>query len=332
VRPYRFVATVDSLDPDTKQATGSTELECKVLILATGAMGDAPILMRSARDLPALSGHVGHHLGSNGDHVAAIEYDPQRVHDVLGLGRYHAFHKGMPITTMSYDFWAGRRGHEYDGTRFTLQEIFLSTLTNLLYDDGRAPAGDPSWWGVQKKDAIAHWASRIELLAMVQDTNDGTFLAAPPTGGGAVQPNGGPIAFGTFDYVMSEQSLQVREAANAAMAKIATTKGLGRFMKLTETRGVYCAHPLGGCRMADSADLGVTDDRGRVFGYEGLHCFGSAIIPTSLGVNPSLTIAAVAERCADQLVASAPDFGLPAAPAGFRPGVPEEIVGPRVIP
>jgi hypothetical protein len=31
-------------------------------------------------------------------------------------------------------------------------------------------------------------------------------------------------------------------------------------------------------------------------------------------------------------VASAPDFGLPAAPAGFRPGVPEEIVGPRVIP
>jgi enediyne biosynthesis protein E9 len=331
-RPYRFVATVDSLDPDTKQATGSTELECKVLILATGAMGDAPILMRSARDLPALSGHVGHHLGSNGDHVAAIEYDPQRVHDVLGLGRYHAFHKGMPITTMSYDFWAGRRGHEYDGTRFTLQEIFLSTLTNLLYDDGRAPAGDPSWWGVQKKDAIAHWASRIELLAMVQDTNDGTFLAAPPTGGGAVQPNGGPIAFGTFDYVMSEQSLQVREAANAAMAKIAATKGLGRFMKLTETRGVYCAHPLGGCRMADSADLGVTDDRGRVFGYEGLHCFGSAIIPTSLGVNPSLTIAAVAERCADQLVASAPDFGLPAAPAGFRPGVPEEIVGPRVIP
>jgi enediyne biosynthesis protein E9 len=331
-RPYRFVVSVDALDPDTKQSTGTTELECKALILATGAMGDAPILMRSARDLPALSGHVGHHLGSNGDHVAAVEFDPQRVHDILGLGRYHAFHKGMPITTMSYDFWAGRRGHEYDGTRFTLQEIFLSTLTNLLYDDGREPEGEPSWWGVQKKDAIAHWASRIELLAMVEDTNDGTFYAPSPTGGGAIQPNGGPIAVGTFNYALSEQSLRVRDAANQAIAKIAATKSLGRFMKLTETQGVYCAHPLGGCRMADSPDVGVVDDSGQVFGYEGLHCFGSAIIPTSLGVNPSLTIAAVAERCADRLVARAPDLGLPAAPAGFRPGVPPQTIGARVMP
>jgi choline dehydrogenase-like flavoprotein len=325
-RPYRYVATVNALDPDTKQSNGSAELECKALVLATGAMGDAPILLRSQLDLPSLSSHVGQHLGSNGDHVAAIEFDPKRVRDVLGLGRYHAFHKGMPITTMSYDWWVGRRGHQHDGTRFTLQEIFLSTLTNLLYDDGRAPDGEPSWWGVQKKDAIAHWASRIELLAMVEDTNDGTFLAP------SIQPNGGPISVGAFSYAMSEQSLRVREAANSAMAKVASTKGLGRFMKLTETRGVYCAHPLGGCRMAESADLGVVDDSGQVFGYEGLHCFGSSIIPTSLGVNPSLTIAAVAERCADKLVARGPALGLPSPPADFQPGTPQEIVGPRVIP
>jgi choline dehydrogenase-like flavoprotein len=325
-RPYRYVATVNALDPDTKQSNGSAELECKALVLATGAMGDAPNLLRSQLDLPSLSSQVGQHLGSNGDHVAAIEFDPKRVRDVLGLGRYHAFHKGMPITTMSYDWWVGRRGHQHDGTRFTLQEIFLSTLTNLLYDDGRAPDGEPSWWGVQKKDAIAHWASRIELLAMVEDTNDGTFLAP------SIQPNGGPISVGAFSYAMSEQSLRVREAANSAMAKVASTKGLGRFMKLTETRGVYCAHPLGGCRMAESADLGVVDDSGQVFGYEGLHCFGSSIIPTSLGVNPSLTIAAVAERCADKLVARGPALGLPSPPADFQPGTPQEIVGPRVIP
>ncbi len=190
-RPYRYIATVNTLDPDTKQSTGSVELECKALVLATGAMGDAPILMRSSRELPSLSSHVGQHLGSNGDHVAAIEFDPARVHDVLGLGRYHAFHKGMPITTMTYDFWAGRRSHAHDGTRFTLQEIFLSTLTNLLYDDGRSPDGEPSWWGVQKKDAIANWASRIELLAMVEDTNDGTFLARRRQAAAACSPTAG---------------------------------------------------------------------------------------------------------------------------------------------
>ena len=335
-RPYRFVVTATPLDNEgpspTRAAAGpNVELECKVLVLATGAMGTAPILMRSANDLPALSVQVGKHLGVNGDHVAAIEYDPRRVREVLRLPGYAEFHKGKPITTMTYDFWVGRRAHRYDGTRFTLQEIFLSSLTNFLYDDGREPEGDPSWWGLQKKQAVGRWANRIELLAMVEDTHDGQFTGVPPSGG-AVRPNAGPVAIGLFDYTLSEQSIRVREAADAAMRRLASRRGLGRFMKLTETEGAYASHPLGGCRMADSPDLGVTDHTGAVFGYEGLYCIDSSIIPTSLGVNPSLTIAAVSERCADALVARAGDLGLPARPAGLRPGVPEEVLGDRVLP
>jgi choline dehydrogenase-like flavoprotein len=102
-------------------------------------------------------------------------------------------------------------------------------------------------------------------------------------------------------------------------------------MKLTETRGSYVAHPLGGCRMAESADLGVVDDRGAVFGYEGLFCIDSSIIPTSLGVNPSLTIAAVSERCAEALVHAGRDLGLPAEPPA-RSRRPAEHVGARMRP
>jgi len=297
-------------------------------VLSTGAMGNAPILMRSRNDLPSLSGQVGKHLGVNGDHVAAVEYDPRRVREVLRLPRYAHFHMGKPITTMTYDYWVGRRGNHFDGTRFTLQEIFLSTLTNFLYDDGREPAGEPSWWGLQKKEAVARWANRIELLAMVEDTHDGEFYAVPPQGG-AVRPNAGPVAVGLFNYVLSEQSMRVREAADAAMRRIAEHRGLGRFMKLTETEGSYASHPLGGCRMADSPDHGVTDHTGAVFGYEGLYCIDSSIIPTSLGVNPSLTIAAVSERCAEHLVRRAADFDLPAPPAGFAHRRPRQIVGER---
>jgi enediyne biosynthesis protein E9 len=324
-RPYRFVVTA------TPPGGGpATEFECKVLVLSTGAMGNSPILMRSRNELPALSEQVGRHLGVNGDHIAAIEYDPAKVRSELGLPPYAHFHQGKPITTMTYDFWVGRRGNRFDGTRFTLQEIFLSTLTNFLYDDGREPEGDPSWWGLQKKQAIANWASRIELLAMVEDTHDGQFYAVPPSGG-AARPNDGPVAVGTFTYALSEQSIRAREAADAAMKRIAGRRGLGRFMKLSETEGAYASHPLGGCRMAQSPDLGVTDHSGAVFGYEGLYCIDSSIIPTSLGVNPSLTIAAVSERCADLLVRRAGDLGLPARPRGFRPGIPSEIVGERVV-
>jgi choline dehydrogenase-like flavoprotein len=56
------------------------------------------------------------------------------------------------------------------------------------------------------------------------------------------------------------------------------------------------------------------------------------VIPTSLAVNPSLTIAAVSERAAAHLVRRAHDFGLPKAPKGFRFRTPDEHVGRRVQP
>jgi cholesterol oxidase len=116
----------------------------------------------------------------------------------------------------------------------------------------------------------------------------------------------------------------VRERANAVMRRLVERKGLGRFLELTETDGVYASHPLGGCRMAGSPDLGVVDHRCEVFGYEGLFCMDSSAIPTSLAVNTSLTIAPVCERAAAALVRRGRDYGLPARPKGFRhrpPGV-----------
>ena len=55
-------------------------------------------------------------------------------------------------------------------------------------------------------------------------------------------------------------------------------------------------HNLGGCVMADDAAHGVTDANGEVFGYRGLYVFDGGILPSATGVNPSHTIAAVAER------------------------------------
>jgi cholesterol oxidase len=132
---------------------------------------------------------------------------------------------------------------------------------------------------------------------------------------------------------MSEQSLAVREAANQAIRSVVERGGLGRILTLTETRGAYCAHPLGGARMADSKDLGVVDHRCEVFDNEGLFCIDSSAIPSSLGVNPSLTISAVSERAAQGIVRRAADLGLPAAPAGFKGGAaPPVHVGDRVVP
>ena len=56
------------------------------------------------------------------------------------------------------------------------------------------------------------------------------------------------------------------------------------------------AHCMGGCGMAASPDRGVIDRQNRVFNYENLYVIDGSMLSANLGVNPSLTITALAER------------------------------------
>lgn len=56
------------------------------------------------------------------------------------------------------------------------------------------------------------------------------------------------------------------------------------------------AHILGGCVIGKDAEYGVIDKNHRVFGYENMYVVDASAIPANLGVNPSLTIVAMAER------------------------------------
>jgi cholesterol oxidase len=73
------------------------------------------------------------------------------------------------------------------------------------------------------------------------------------------------------------------------------------------------AHPIGGCRMAEDAGHGVVNTKGEVFGHEGtLFVADGSIVPTPLGANPALTIAALAEHIVQGILVSWGDDGLPA--------------------
>src|SRR5205085_7204832 len=56
------------------------------------------------------------------------------------------------------------------------------------------------------------------------------------------------------------------------------------------------AHFIGGCAIGTSPETGVVDPYQRVYGYPGLHIADGSAISANLGVNPSLTITAQAER------------------------------------
>ena len=56
------------------------------------------------------------------------------------------------------------------------------------------------------------------------------------------------------------------------------------------------AHFIGGCAIGDSPESGVVDPYQRMYGHEGLHVVDGSAVSANLGVNPSLTITAQAER------------------------------------
>ena len=58
-------------------------------------------------------------------------------------------------------------------------------------------------------------------------------------------------------------------------------------------------HPLGGCNMGSTPSNGVVNHRGEVFGHAGLYVADGSIVPRPIGINPSKTIAALAERIAE---------------------------------
>jgi choline dehydrogenase-like flavoprotein len=80
-------------------------------------------------------------------------------------------------------------------------------------------------------------------------------------------------------------------------------------------------HPLGTCRMAADPEAGPVDGEGRVHGYEGLYVADGSIVPSALGVNPQITIIALATRIA---------YGILGKHAPDDEPHPEHIAAPRV--
>ncbi len=67
-------------------------------------------------------------------------------------------------------------------------------------------------------------------------------------------------------------------------------------------KSVLTVHPLGGCKMGTTVENGVVNHLGEVFGYPNLYVADGAIIPVAIGRNPSMTIAALAERIASLMI------------------------------
>lgn len=101
----------------------------------------------------------------------------------------------------------------------------------------------------------------------------------------------------------AEQSRPSAEAAKSMFDRINRKHGTSyRYDLFGDDRAFaddFCYHPLGGCVLGEA-----TDAYGRLNGYDRLYVTDSSLIPGSLGVNPLVTITALAERNLEAIIAA----------------------------
>jgi cholesterol oxidase len=275
-------------------------VEASTVVLAAGTLGSPRLLLRGRRRLPGLSPALGTRFSANGD-ALGMAFDPA-ADDLRG-----ARNDFGPVMTSRLDYTAERRLMLADGG--------LPANFDVLLDVARGVNVIRGWrrWLLRLRDAIVHlgWSDQamhpreLRLRERRPDTDSRIFLMiGRDAADGRMRLT--PV-LRRFDIrwskagsaqLFAELERTANELAAAAQATPFYALEGGPLSKFATV------HPLGGCPMADDPARGVVDDRGRVYGYPGLHVLDGSIVPTALGVNPSKTIAALAERGATRLVES----------------------------
>ncbi|EDM76394.1 hypothetical protein PPSIR1_07505 [Plesiocystis pacifica SIR-1] len=282
----------------------------ELVVLAAGALGSTEILLRSrAAGLP-LSARLGESFSGNSD-VLAFGYNNDQRIDGVGAGprKPSAEHPVGPTITSVID---GRTPERPLGEHFVLQEGALPGCIDAIYSTSlelQARAhGEATDSGLV--DAVEERArilrSRLPggaLAGAVANTQ--TYL------GMALDSGAGTLKLDVDEQLRIDWPGVEEEPSIARLhAKLvdATAALGGTFVPnpLWSNRlesSLISVHPLGGCAMAEDAEGGVTNHKGQVFAgdsgarvHPGLYVADGSLMPSPLGVNPLLTISALAER------------------------------------
>jgi choline dehydrogenase-like flavoprotein len=138
---------------------------------------------------------------------------------------------------------------------------------------------------------LEHAASGTVLLAMGRDAVPGALEYDEPFDTLRTQPQSTP------DFGVLSQGERLKRDLATAMGGELRTNPLA-----TLTGKPVTVHSQGGCGMAESAAEGVTSPEGEVHGHPGLFVADASLFPGSVGVNPSATVLAIAERNALRFV------------------------------
>ncbi|MGJ9423263.1 FAD-dependent oxidoreductase [Aeromicrobium sp. CF3.5] len=294
------------VDPvDYREHTGRGQINCKVVVVAAGAGATPTILQRSRERLGGNLPHaVGRYFSGNGERINVAVLDEDRLGSELGLDAgdspYRSFQVGRgPVVSM----WDFLDAHRPEFTRYSVEQLYFPPgLGTILAQASRAEATGPGWFGLEKKHMLEKWQSWLMLFQLIEDDNEGVFGAPPPTGN-AVRLSQQLLGRGTLRYRPRPSTRNAWAEADEFVRSVVEEPGFGTVTPWSnDLVGAYTVHPLSSCRIGDDPATSALDDTHELRGHEGIFVIDGSAVPTALTVNPSNTIAALAERAAPHVI------------------------------
>jgi cholesterol oxidase len=283
------------------------ELTCDHLVLSAGTLGTTNLLLRNRSAFPALSRKLGTRFCGNGDLLTLI-LNTSKVTDGVRTPRIVDPGYGPVITSTARMPDAADEGGS--GRGFYLQDAgFPQHLAWILHV---ISAPKQLWrWREAGIYLVKNWLQGTpdtDVTGKIADLMLPSELSAgglPLLGMGRDVPDGKMfLRNGKLDIDWKRAgSGPYFDRLRSTSRDFATTLG-GRFADnpLWFLNRVITVHPLGGAPMGRHPGEGVVDSYGNVFGHPGLHIADGSVMPGPTGPNPSFTIAALADRFADQII------------------------------
>ncbi|MFQ5630114.1 MAG: GMC oxidoreductase [bacterium] len=260
------------------------------VILAAGSLSSTEILLRCRdqyKTLPDLSPFLGRNWSSNGDFLTPAFHKDRRVSPTQG-----------PTISCAIDFLDGSVDN---------QQFFI--------EDGGFPDIVGNYLEEKVKSGMRTFKNRrfsiiLGAIGEVLRDRDPVNTTMPWFAQG-IDAADGRLYLGRVWYAPWKRKLKLdwdidrsEKAIDAIVSmhkRLAEATGGDPWVPPTwkYLKNLVTPHPLGGCNMGSTVVNGVTNHKGEVFNYPNLYVADGAIVPEAVGLNPSKTIAALAERISD---------------------------------
>ena len=275
--------------------TRGEAFEADNVIFSGGVMGTVPLLLKMKQDpagLPKLSDRVGAMVRTNSEALFGV-ISPEEGED---------FSHGVAITSILH---TDEHSH-IEPVRYGKGSGFFRLLT-LPHSPGstvasRVAGAVRGFW--------RHPVRWVRAMTVPDFARASQVLLYMRTLEGTLTMKLGRNAFTGFRQGLVTQldkgtpppQAFMPEATDLAHRFAEKVRGVAATLFTETLLGVpSTAHILGGCCMGADAKEGVIDHEHRIFGYQGLYVIDGSAMSANPGVNPSLTITALAERALDRI-------------------------------